>query len=114
MGGCDNLIDFSRDFGSLEAFNDALAEKGAAHFGSGWVWLVVRDGKLVLTDTHDAETPVGTNDLPLLTIDVWEHAYYLDHQNLRPAYLKAVISDRLNWGFADANFERGTLWTYPA
>ncbi len=101
-------------FGSVEGLKEKLAEHGAGHFASGWVWLTVNDGKLTIDETHDGDTLAdqdGTN--PLLVIDLWEHAYYLDHQNARPAYLDAV-NGKLNWSFASENLARGTTWKYPA
>ncbi|MFN3553324.1 MAG: superoxide dismutase, partial [Novosphingobium meiothermophilum] len=86
----------------------------AAHFASGWVWLVQRDGRLAVEQTHDAQTFAIDAAKPLLVIDLWEHAYYLDHRNLRPDYLKAVIDRHLNWDFAAANLAREGNWTYPA
>ncbi len=100
-------------FGSIDALKKALADRGAAHFASGWVWLAEKDGKLSVEDTHDAETLVGTGFNPLLVIDLWEHAYYLDHQNLRPQYLDQV-NGKINWAFASENLARGTVWAYPA
>lgn len=101
-------------FGSLDDLKSALADKGVGHFASGWVWLAAKDGKLSLEETHDADTLADSGFNPLLVLDVWEHAYYLDHQNARPAYLKAVIDGNLNWDFAAENLARGTAWTYPA
>lgn len=100
-------------FGSLDGLQEALAKGGAGHFGSGWVWLVEEGGKLALAETHDGDTVADSGKNPLLVIDVWEHAYYLDHQNARPAYLKAVIA-QLDWDFAAENLARGSAWTYPA
>ena len=99
-------------FGSVDGLKKALADRGAAHFASGWVWLAEKDGKLSVEDTHDAETLVGTGFNPLLVIDLWEHAYYLDHQNLRPQYLDQV-NGKINWAFASENLARGTTWVYP-
>src|SRR5690606_3773378 len=101
-------------FGSLDAFNAKLAERGVGHFASGWVWLAEKGGKLSIEETHDGDTLADSGFNPLLTVDVWEHAYYLDHQNQRPNYLKQVIENRLNWGFAAENLARGSAWTYPA
>ena len=101
-------------FGSLDALKEKIADKGAGHFASGWVWLAEKNGKLSLEETHDGDTLADSDFNPLLTIDVWEHAYYLDHQNARPAYLKAVIDNNLNWDFAAENLARGSAWTYPA
>ncbi|RJY09209.1 superoxide dismutase [Aurantiacibacter aquimixticola] len=100
-------------FGSLAELKDQLKSKGAGHFASGWVWLVEKDGKLSVVDTHDADTVVDQGHNPLLVIDLWEHAYYLDHQNARPSYLDAVVDNHLNWDFAADNLSRGTVWTYP-
>ena len=100
-------------FGSLDALKDALKSRGAGHFASGWVWLAEKDGKLSIEETHDGDTLADSEFNPLLTIDVWEHAYYLDHQNKRPAYLDAVVDGKLNWAFAAENLERGSTWTYP-
>ena len=100
-------------FGSVEDLKKKLAERGAGHFASGWVWLVVKDGKLAIEETHDGDTLADREGLnPLLVIDLWEHAYYLDHQNARPAYLEAV-NGKLNWSFASENLARGTTWEYP-
>jgi Fe-Mn family superoxide dismutase len=102
------------EFGSVDGLKAKLAERGAGHFASGWVWLAVKGGKLTIEETHDGDTladDAGVN--PLLVIDLWEHAYYLDHQNARPAYLDAV-NGKLNWAFASENLARGTTWAYPA
>ncbi len=101
-------------FGSLADLKAKLADRGAGHFASGWVWLAEKGGKLSIEETHDGDTLADSGFNPLLTIDVWEHAYYLDHQNARPNYLKEVIENRLNWGFAAENLARGSAWTYPA
>ena len=101
-------------FGSVDELKKKLAERGAGHFASGWVWLAVKGGKLSIEETHDGDTLADQDDVnPLLVIDLWEHAYYLDHQNARPAYLDAV-NNKLNWKFASDNLVRGTAWTYPA
>jgi Fe-Mn family superoxide dismutase len=95
------LAAIERDFGSVEALKAAMVEAGADHFASGWLWLVADGEELVLMGGHDAQTPVIEEGLkPLLVIDLWEHAYYLDHQRARKAYLEAVTSKHLNWDFA--------------
>ena len=95
------LAAIERDFGSVEALKKAMVDKGVDHFASGWVWLVSDDGKLEVIGGHDAQTPVIDEDLkPILVLDVWEHAYYLDHQRARKAYLDAVTANHLNWAFA--------------
>lgn len=100
-------------FGSVDDLKNKLQERGAGHFASGWVWLAEKGGKLSIEETHDGDTLADQGFNPLLTIDVWEHAYYLDHQNARPKYLEAVTKDKLNWSFASENLARGTTWTYP-
>lgn len=100
-------------FGSVDDLKKKLKERGAGHFASGWVWLVEKGGKLEIGETHDGDTMADQDCNPLLVIDLWEHAYYLDHQNARPAYLDAVIDKKLNWGFAAENLNRGKTWQYP-
>ena len=96
----------NKAFGSMAACNAALSEAALAQFGSGWAWLVAERGQLRVVKTPNAETPLTRSGVtPLLTIDVWEHAYYLDWQNRRADYVKAVIEQRLNWAFAAAQFE---------
>lgn len=95
----------TRDFGSLDGLLKAMVDEGADHFASGWLWLVAEGadngGELTLMACHDAQTPVIEEGLrPLLVIDLWEHAYYLDHQRARKAYLEAVTARHLNWDFA--------------
>jgi Fe-Mn family superoxide dismutase len=101
------------DFGSLDELKAQLADRGANHFSNGWVWLADREGTLVIAETHDGDTLADQEALPLLVIDLWEHAYYLDHQNLRPNYLKEVVQNHLNWSFAAENLARGSTWKYP-
>jgi Fe-Mn family superoxide dismutase len=95
-----------RDFGGYDAFKEKFAKEGVAQFGSGWVWLVADGNRLAIEKTPDAVTPMAEGKKCLLTIDVWEHAYYLDYQNKRADFLKAVIEKSLNWDFATQNFER--------
>lgn len=103
------------DFGSTERLIAQLADAATGHFASGWAWLVLGEGdKLAVETTHDAGTPLVSDRLPLLTIDVWEHAYYLDRKNDRKAYVEAVLERMLNWDFALANLVRKEAWTYPA
>jgi Fe-Mn family superoxide dismutase len=92
-----------RDFGSLDALKKELATAATTQFGSGWAWLAQVDGKLAVTKTSNAELPMTKGQKALLTIDVWEHAYYLDYQNRRPDYANAVIEKLLNWQFAADN-----------
>ncbi|WP_300545466.1 superoxide dismutase [Maricaulis sp.] len=101
-GQLAEMID--RDFGSVDAFKDAFAKAGATQFGSGWAWLVLKDGKLEVRKTLNAETPLTEAGItPLLTMDVWEHAYYLDFQNRRPDYISAFLEHLVNWEFAAEN-----------
>ena len=94
------------DLGGLEAFNKSFAKAAVEQFGSGWAWLVDRGGKLEIVATSNAATPLTTGATPLLTLDVWEHAYYLDYQNRRPDFANAVIEKLLNWEFAAENLSR--------
>ncbi|MCC6216603.1 MAG: superoxide dismutase [Polyangiaceae bacterium] len=92
-----------RDFGSYGAFREAFVKAGLGRFGSGYAWLVLSEGKAKLIDTPNAETPLTTSDVPLFTVDVWEHAYYLDHRNLRKAFLETVLDHLVNWEFVAKN-----------
>jgi Fe-Mn family superoxide dismutase len=94
----------SSDFGSFEAFVDEFKKAGATQFGSGWAWLVLDGGTLKVTKTGNAENPLTTGATPLLTMDVWEHAYYLDYQNRRPDYINDFLTKLVNWDFVSANF----------
>ena len=100
-------------FGSIDELKAQLKARGAGHFASGWVWLAEKDGALSIEETHDGDTLADSGFNPLLVIDVWEHAYYIDHQNKRPAYLDAVVDGKLNWAFASENLARGSTWVYP-
>lgn len=93
-------------FGSLDKFKEEFKTAGATQFGSGWAWLVLdKAGKLAIRKTPNAETPLTNGETPLLTMDVWEHAYYLDYQNKRPDYMNTFVESLLNWDFAAKNFE---------
>ncbi len=94
------------DFGSYEKFVEAFSQAGATQFGSGWAWLVLDGGKLKVTKTPNAETPLSTSAVPLLTMDVWEHAYYVDFRNRRPDYIKVFLEHLVNWDFANANLAK--------
>lgn len=107
-------------FGGMDGFKEKFKSTGAGHFASGWVWLVAnRDGGLDFRDTHDegAILPQDDSVLPMLLCDVWEHAYYLDRQNDRGAYLDAVVNQLLNWDLANSQFEAartgGEGWKHP-
>ncbi len=92
-------------FGSYDKFVEAFKGKGGGQFGSGWAWLVQKsDGSLDVVNTPNAETPLTDESVtPLLTMDVWEHAYYLDYQNSRPNYMNSFLQDLVNWEFAEQN-----------
>jgi len=90
-------------FGGLDPFRKAFAQAAVTLFGSGWTWLVLDGGNLKILQTANADTPVAHGQTPLLTIDVWEHAYYLDYQNRRADYIEAFLSHLANWDFAAQN-----------
>ena len=94
------------DLGGYEQFKKDFAQAGVTQFGSGWAWLVAEGGKLKLVKTGNADNPLTKGQVPLLTLDVWEHAYYLDYQNRRPDHLSAAIDQLLNWDFANANLSK--------
>jgi Fe-Mn family superoxide dismutase len=94
-------------FGGYDGFKEAFSNAGATQFGSGWAWLVAKGGKLEVRKTPNAETPLTEKGVtPLLTMDVWEHAYYLDYQNKRPAYISTFLDKLVNWDFANANLAK--------
>lgn len=90
------------DFGSYEKFIEEFKNAGATQFGSGWAWLVLQDGKLKVMKTPNADTPIAHGITPILTVDVWEHAYYLDYQNRRPDYLSTFVDHLINWDFVNS------------
>ena len=94
-------------FGSFESFKDAFKKAALAQFGSGWAWLVTnKAGALQILKTGNADTPLTSEFTPLLTCDVWEHAYYLDYQNQRALYVDACMLHLLNWDFAEINYKK--------
>lgn len=94
-------------WGSVEAFVKAFSDAAAGNFGSGWTWLVKdADGKLSILNTSNADTPIRHGLTPLLTIDVWEHAYYIDYRNARPTFIKAFFEKLVNWAFVEENFAK--------
>ncbi len=95
-----------RDFGGTDKLIEEMAKAGKEQFGSGWTWLVSKGGKLSVEKTANAIDPMAKGINSLLTVDVWEHAYYLDYQNERPKYLEAVLQKLLNWDFAVENLAR--------
>ncbi len=94
----------AKSFGSFAKFQEEFTAKAIGHFGSGWAWLVARDGKLVIETTANAGTPLTTGGTPLLTCDVWEHAYYVDYRNARAKYVESWWK-LVNWQFAAKNLE---------
>ena len=93
-------------FGSVEEFKKQLVAAGMTQFGSGWAWVVVQDGKLSIAKTPNAEEPWSETVSPVLTLDVWEHAYYLDFQNRRQAYLEEVLDNIINWDYMLENIKK--------
>jgi Fe-Mn family superoxide dismutase len=102
-GRLKDMID--SDFGGHQQLLEKLATESANHFASGWGWLILNNGKLEVTSLHDADTPVAHGITPLLTIDVWEHAYYIDYRNERPRFLKSVLENIINWDFVAQNLD---------
>ena len=103
-GRIAELID--RDLGGYDAFARDFKAEAVGHFASGWAWLCLKGDKLVITSLHDGDTPVASDALkPLLTLDVWEHAYYIDYQNARPAFADAFIQHLINWDFVNQNLD---------
>ena len=93
-------------FGSYEKFAEQFKAAAVGRFGSGWAWLVLDGGALKITSTANAETPMASKQTPLLTVDVWEHAYYLDYQNRRPDFVQAFLDHLVNWDFVAANLAK--------
>ena len=95
-----------RDFGSFDAFLKQFHAEAIGHFGSGWAWLVLRDFRLEITSVHDGDSPIVYENIkPVLTLDVWEHAYYLDYQNARSAFADSFLETMANWDFANLNLD---------
>lgn len=96
----------TRDFGSFDKFKEEFATAGATQFGSGWAWLVIEGGKLKVTKTPNADLPMKHGQKALLTMDVWEHAYYIDYRNARPKYIETFLTSVANWDFALENLKK--------
>ncbi|MDP9056421.1 MAG: superoxide dismutase [Pseudomonadota bacterium] len=92
-------------FGSHAALLTKIKDEAVAHFGSGWAWLVLEAGALKVTSLHDADTPAAHGMVPLLTIDVWEHAYYIDYRNERPRHVQTLLEKAINWEFVAQNLD---------
>jgi Fe-Mn family superoxide dismutase len=101
----DLLAAVTRDFGSFEKFREEFANAAATQFGSGWAWLVHDKGKLAIAKTGNADLPMKHNQKALLTIDVWEHAYYIDYRNARPKYIETFLDQLVNWDFVLGNLK---------
>jgi Fe-Mn family superoxide dismutase len=107
-GKLAHLIDDA--FGSADAMLAKLKDEAVAHFASGWAWLVLDRGSLRVTSLHDADTPIVHEGMvPLFTLDVWEHAYYIDYRNARPKFADAVLSNIVNWEFVGMNLDGSGL-----
>lgn len=102
-GRLKSLIDSS--FGNLDNMLAKMKEEAVGHFASGWAWLILDGDSLKITSLHDADTPVVHDMKPLLTIDVWEHAYYIDYRNARPDYVDALLQQAINWEFVAENLD---------
>ena len=96
------LID---DFGGQDALLKKLADEAVGHFASGWAWLVLEGDALKVTSFHDADTPVAHGVTPLFTLDVWEHAYYIDYRNARPKFAETILANVINWDFVSQNLD---------
>ncbi len=94
------------DFGSVDAFRDSFLTNGAGQFGSGWVWLILDNGKLGVMKTPNGENPLAHGKTALLGCDVWEHSYYIDYRNARPKYLEAFFDNLVNWEYVTELFEK--------
>ncbi len=93
------------DFGSVEQFKEAFIKAGKTQFGSGWAWLAIDNGKLVVTKSPNASNPLVDGMKPILGCDVWEHSYYIDYRNKRPDYLKAFLDSLVNWEFVASQLD---------
>ena len=93
------------DFGGVDKFKEQFIQAGVTQFGSGWAWLAIDKGKLVVTKTANASNPLVNNMKPILGCDVWEHSYYVDYRNRRPDYLKSFIENLVNWEFVESQLD---------
>jgi Fe-Mn family superoxide dismutase len=96
-----------RDFGSFDEFKKQFSTTAATQFGSGWGWLVLDSGRLKVVSTANADLPMKHGQTALLTIDVWEHAYYIDYRNARPKFIESVMDHLVNWDFVAENLKKG-------
>lgn len=101
------MSDIVTKWGSFEAFRDAFIAKAAGNFGSGWTWLVLNpETGLEIVNTSNAETPLASDDIPLMVVDVWEHAYYIDYRNARVDFVRAFLDRLVDWNFVAKNYYR--------
>ncbi len=101
--GAELLTLIKSSFGSFEELRKQFDMAAISHFGSGWIWLVKEKGQLKIIEAHDADNPLVHDQKPLLALDIWEHAYYLDYQNERAEYVKSYLDHLVNWAFAESN-----------
>ncbi|WP_026480042.1 superoxide dismutase [Ahrensia sp. 13_GOM-1096m] len=96
------------DLGGFDKFRSDFVAAGVGQFGSGWAWVVVKDGKLEITKTPNGENPLVHGAMPILGVDVWEHSYYIDYRNARPKYLEAFVDNMINWEYVEKMYEEAT------
>ena len=94
----------NKKWGTFAAFKEAFSKSAVGNFGSGWTWLVKKADGVDIVNTSNAGTPLTTSDKPLLTLDVWEHAYYIDHRNARPKFVETFFANLVSWDFASKNY----------
>ncbi|HWL74228.1 MAG TPA: Fe-Mn family superoxide dismutase [Burkholderiaceae bacterium] len=95
----------NKKWGTFAAFKEAFSKSAVGNFGSGWTWLVKKADGVDIVNTSNAGTPLTTGDKPLLTLDVWEHAYYIDHRNARPKFVETFFASLVSWDFASKNYQ---------
>ena len=98
----------TQDIGSYDKFKEDFIQAGVTQFGSGWAWLAMQNGKLVVMKTPNGENPLVHGAVPILGVDVWEHSYYIDYRNRRPDYLKAFVENLINWEYVEELFTKAT------
>ncbi|MEM5502325.1 superoxide dismutase [Ahrensia kielensis] len=96
------------DLGGFDKFRSDFVAAGVGQFGSGWAWVVVKDGKLEITKTPNGENPLVHGAMPILGVDVWEHSYYIDYRNARPKYIEAFVDNMINWEYVEKMYEEAT------
>ncbi|HWI86760.1 MAG TPA: superoxide dismutase [Sphingomonas sp.] len=101
----EKLAGLIESFGGQDALLKKIADEAVGHFASGWAWLVLEGDALKVTSFHDADTPVAHGVTPLFTLDVWEHAYYIDYRNARPKFAETVLANIVNWDFVSQNLD---------